>query len=191
MKQLKSLEEKKKKQKRIQIIFGIILVGLMILSTAGYAFTNFKSKEELEKNEKIIYNGKEFIKYPQAWVLEENPRIVLANSPKEVPQELFFVNTFEHYEDVPLYLEEKSGIPDYLIYENFRNTALRIQKACFKEPCSGDFPIKNCTNNFIILEINETLQEIRQEQGCVFIKGPQENMSKIIDSFVLEVFKIK
>ena len=57
IRKIKTREEIKGKTKKNQIIVGIILIGLMVLSTVGYSFlSNEESSQESEK-----YNQYEFI----------------------------------------------------------------------------------------------------------------------------------
>jgi len=74
-----------------------------------------------------------------------------------------------------------------------------VQSACLDEEadifnltsaCETNSPIKNCADNFIIIrESNET--KIMQNENCVFIQGKKENLIKITDEFLFNVFGIR
>jgi hypothetical protein len=189
MRKINSSQDKIRKQKRNQIIFGILLVIIMVFSTLGYAFGGGESSEE-EGVERIDYNGKYFFEYGSAWISEEEPRIFLTNNPQNVSQEFFFVNGIDSYEDQPLYISYNESFSSFFIYDNLSPIALRMQQACLEKGCKEELPVKNCSNNFIIIE--EYLESsVVQEENCVFIKGNSEDLSKLVDSFILEIFGIK
>jgi len=66
-----------------------------------------------------------------------------------------------------------------------------MQNACLEEEgCKEDWPTKTCEDNFIIIEEkNET--SIIQDNNCVFIQGPQENLTKISDEFLFRVLGVR
>ena len=69
MRKIEIRAEKEKKESRNKTILGVILAGLMVLSTAGYAFF---SMERGEKNDniKVKYNNFEFVSYGDLWQTE-------------------------------------------------------------------------------------------------------------------------
>ena len=189
MRKIGSSEDKKRRQKRNATIMGVLLAGVLFLSVLGYGFGSREDSGD-EGVEKVEYKGIIFVNYGSgAWVSETDPQIVLSNKPTEVPQNLFFINDISWYSGNPLYLSLGENVSSFFIYDNFNLVAQRIQLACFGENCGEDLPIKNCSNNLIIIEIGE--EEVLQEEKCVFIRGSEEELSKVVDSFVLETFGIK
>ena len=57
-------KEAKRKSKN-QLIIGLILIGIMLLSVIGYSF----QREEKNSGEKINYNEFEFVKQGDYWVV--------------------------------------------------------------------------------------------------------------------------
>jgi hypothetical protein len=57
MKRLVSKSERERRAKRNQIIVGIVLVFLMVLSVLGFALQGNAGNQE---EDKIVYNGLEF-----------------------------------------------------------------------------------------------------------------------------------
>src|SRR3989338_5851615 len=89
-----------------------------------------------------------------------------------------------------LYVYKKKKNEKIKIKKNLQQIASRIQPACIsKEDCSGDFPIKTCSDNFIIIK-NGT-EEITQVENCVYIKGEKQELSKLTDSFLYKILGVK
>ena len=66
-----------------------------------------------------------------------------------------------------------------------------MQSACLsEEKCEGDFPIKTCSDNFIIIQENKT-KEIKQTENCVYIGGEKEELVKLTDEFLYKIIGIK
>ena len=71
------------------------------------------------------------------------------------------------------------------------NFAERIQKACPEgKKCSSDLPAKTCADNFIIIEEGNS-SAIRQDNGCVYIRGAKDELVKISDEFLFRILGIK
>tara|TARA_Y100000034_G_scaffold133348_1_gene198570 strand:+ start:57 stop:626 length:570 start_codon:yes stop_codon:yes gene_type:complete len=189
MRSIHSSESKLKKQRRSQLVIGIVLVGLMVLSTLGYAFSGGGDPEE-EGVEKVEYRGVSFVQYGSAWVADRDPQIVLSNNPYNVSQDIFLVNGVSSYSNQPLYIYYNDSLSSFYIYDNFNPFIQRMQQACLSKGCGEGLPVKNCSDNFIIIELSEK-SEVLQEDKCVYIRGDQENISKLVDSFVLEAFGLK
>src|SRR3989344_9104860 len=59
MQKILTKEEKAKKAKRNQLIIGIILIGVMVISSLGFALT---SKQDKNNPDNLNYNGIDFIR---------------------------------------------------------------------------------------------------------------------------------
>ena len=69
--------------------------------------------------------------------------------------------------------------------------SLRIQPACLDESeCEGGWPVKTCKDNFIIIR-NSNYTNIIQEDNCVFINGPEENLTQITDEFLFKIIGVE
>src|SRR3989344_7336307 len=167
IKQIISKEEKEKKQRRNSMIIGIILIAIMIFSTAGYAFFGRENKN----TNQIEYNKIKFYLLDDGWwhFSLNNEEYATAYNPKNVENISFFLTLNSYsYENKPLYFSydsEREGMNE--ISRNIGKFAERIQYACM-ENCTEDYPIKDCKENIIIIkEANESL--IKQEDNCVYI----------------------
>lgn len=193
MRGIESADSAKKKQRRNQIIIGVVLVVIMLGSTFGIIVDSFGNKD---KEGKIIYNGIEFTKMEGVWVATKgNLQLIFSYNPKETENITSSVKFADNYYGKPLYVYSPDKNAEREIYRNFdpRANAIvsRIQSACPEgKTCEADVPIKDCSNNFIIIEESNSTN-IKQDRSCVFINGPKEKILEITDEFMFKVFEIK
>jgi len=198
MRKILSEAEQKSKERFNQILVGIVLIGVMILSTLGYSLSS-KDEEEGGSAKKVIYNGFEFTNQNGFWVLDiENLEFAFRNNPNEVKRIDSNVSLLNAYFNQPLYLSSEDGEASSEIYINLNQITLRMQNACLnssliqnksKDSCDENLPIKDCNSNFIIIkESNNT--EIIQNQKCVFIQGPKEELLNLTDEFLFKIIGI-
>ena len=96
-----------------------------------------------------------------------------------------------NYYEKPLYISSDYPEATYEIASNLNQITLRMQPACFNESdCGQDIPSKTCEDNFIIIE-EKNQTNIIQEENCVFIQGPQENLTQISDEFLFNILGIR
>lgn len=181
----KDSAERKEKAKRWTI--SILLLSIMVLSVFGIVVDSM-GKTGSNSNQ-VEYNGATFNYRGERWFFSvDGKEFVISNPPgnlTEVPAEK--LNPLEAYANKPLYISLEDRALESQIYYNFYKSATRIQPACLDEKnCSGDFPIKTCEDNFIILkEGNET--GITQKDNCVFIEAPEKEMQNAVDVFILNI----
>lgn len=188
MKKIISKQEEAKKQKRNQIIIGVILIVVMFGSGFGMVVNSFGNRDI---NNKITYNGFNFIKQDNLWNLQKgNFNFLFLYNPKQVQRINFSGDYINKYYSNPLYLSSDNNEASLEIYNNFGKIAQRIQFACFDENCTQDIPTKTCKDNFIIIrESNKT--SITQQDNCVFIESPQENLTKTTDEFLFHIIGVR
>ena len=200
IRRITSKHEEQKLKKRNQWIIGIILIGIMLLSLFGSGFYMFSENNQEGSNENTMnYNGLEFINKNGLWFLTlDGSEFVFKNSPKEIVNieitgELKLLN---NYYGRPLYVYSEDQESELEIYLNLNNIAQRIQNACFegfnnsKQKCDESLPIKNCKDNFIIIQ-EKNSSNIIQEDNCVFIYSPLSEMLKTTDEFLFNVLEVK
>ena len=158
----------------------------MLFSVLGYGFG---SQESEEGNKKIIYNGFEFKSSGGFWVLEiGNMQFAFKYNPNEVERIDVELASLDKYYQKPLYINSENKEAEFEI-RNLNQVVLRKQYACLDEECEEDLPIKTCEDNFIIIrEANNS--NIIQDNNCVFILGPQENLTKITDEFLFKIIGV-
>lgn len=185
-----SILRKQKSNRANQIILGVGLVVIMLISTLGYAFRGTSNNN----SNKVFYNDYEFILQNGYWFVNiGNYQFSFQYNPKEVERIDSQVNYLNSYAGKPVYIYTDNNEAGSEVYRNlFYNTgiALRMQSACFEsEGCSEGLPIKDCTNKFIIIRESEETN-ITQNESCVFIEGPNENLTQITDEFLFKVLNI-
>lgn len=189
MRKIKTREEREKKERRNRVIIGIILVGLMIFSTAGYAFYN----REGDLN-KIKYNNVKFeLKNDGLWhFLAGNEEYQTVYNPKEL--ENISVNSnlnLENYKNRPLFFSYDSNIN--AINEILRNLGRfipRTQKVCINQ-CEENLPIKNCSEENIIIIREGGENVIKKESSCVYLISEEGESLKITDKFLFQLLEIE
>lgn len=192
MRKIISEEEKTKKNRTKQVLVGGILILIMFLSTAGYSFLK-EDNVDVDISNKIIYNGFEFTNQNGFWFLEINGiNFVFKNNPKQVINTEFDSNLLDKYSSKPVYVYSENYESEYEIYRNLNDIALRIQSACLAgQNCSrSELPLKTCEDNFILIQSNPRIK-ISQNKSCVFIQGPQENLTQITDGFLFKVIGVE
>jgi len=195
MRRIITKEEKDKKTRRNQLIIGGILILIMIFSTVGYALSDRGDETE---EDRIKYNGIDFIKDNSGyWNFEvQGKQFIILNNPENISR-INFISTLNinSYSGKPLYFVGDIGEGSSEISRNLGDRfVLRIQQACLsKENCEGNFPVKNCSSDNLIIfretSDNET-ETIYQEENCVFIFSKYENQSKYADKLLLKLLGI-
>ena len=159
----------------------------MVLSTAGYAFFGTNKTRQ----EKLNYKGVAFqLGDDGLWHFKmQNYDFSTRYNPAETENISFFLAlSLGNYQGKPLYFSydsDRQGVEE--ISRNLGRFAERIQYACLEE-CKEDFPVKNCTENIIILKqgnANESL--IKQEDSCVYILAGNEEVLRASDAFILRI----
>lgn len=190
MRKITSKKETEKKDRKKQWIVGLVLISIMLVSTAGYSFSRFASKNSWE----MEYNGFKFVKQNGLWNTEINGlTFSFTYSPKEIDvnSNAFLNLGLSNYNGLSLYIQSEDINSEYEIYRNLDSVILRRQYACLEgEKCNDNFPIKTCDENFIIIRESNSSQ-IRLDKNCVFIEGTKEKLVKITDGFLFKIIGIK
>ncbi|MFA5019528.1 MAG: hypothetical protein WC533_00335 [Candidatus Pacearchaeota archaeon] len=193
MREIKSKEEQDKKKRRNQIIIGVILIGLMVISTAGYSFFNEDNKNN--KN-KITYNGFEFNRNDNGyWEIEiDGEKFITLYNPKETEDiSLDFDITIEQYYQKPLYGVFKEQYAEAEILNNIGRYIQRYQRDVCVEGIKCDnenAPVKNCSSNIMFFSIsNET--NIYKQDNCLFIKSSESEQIKSADRIIFKMLGVQ
>ena len=182
-------EERERKETRNKLILGIILVGVMLISTAGYAFISGGKTEE----KKIIYNSIKFQLYEDGLWHAQKEGIELATlyNPKETENiSISFYPNLNDYSSSILYYEydsKQEGMDE--INRNIGRFSERAQFVCINE-CEADWPVKNCSSENIISLKEANLTKIERQDKCIYITAPSEEIVKAADSFIFRTFGV-
>lgn len=182
--------ERKRKEKRNKMIVGILLVSIMVLGTAGYAFFS-GSREKIEK---VEYAGVEFIlNQNNLWQFEiQNFQFLTTFNPRDTENiSSFILKTINDYYGKPLFFIGQ-GAARQELERNLRGFVSRSQDACIEsyEGCMEDAPIKTCEDNIIIIKETDKI-EINEEENCIFISAPQEEQVRVADAFLFKILGLK
>ncbi|MFA4952949.1 MAG: hypothetical protein WC584_01895 [Candidatus Pacearchaeota archaeon] len=189
MRKIISKEEFQKKKKRNQLIVGLILIGVMIFGTLGYAFEGRENEES--KSNKINYNGFEFVNQNDYWTTKIGElEFIFKFNPEQVDKIEGNFNSLNKYSQKPMYIYSENEMASFEIVRNMGSDVQRIQKACFEEKdCGENLPLKTCKDNFIIIKESET-KKVEQKENCVFIEGNKEDLIKLSDEFLFKILGI-
>jgi hypothetical protein len=188
MKRLVSKSERERGAKRKQIIIGIALVFLMVLSVLGFALRGNTGSQEDE--DKIIYNEFEFTYINGFWRIGD---FAFRYNPEQVPEIGFGLRDATFYQGFPAYVYSENDGAEAEIKMNLELIAQRVQKACIDEErieCSEKLPVKTCEDNFIIIRESNN-SRITQDNNCVYIEGPKEELLGLVDQFLFKILGIK
>jgi len=198
MKKIITRSEQDKKRKKNQFIIGIILIALMLFSTLGYALSG--NSEDNTNSKKIEYKGIEFLQDNSGyWHFNvQGYDFVTKYNPEEVKDVSFFnYLTLQNYANKPLYFVGDYQEPIYEISRNINPFVARFNNACLdEENCKGNFPVKNCSedNIIIIQEIDydsesEVKENILQQDNCIFITANLGNQTKYADALLFKLLR--
>ncbi len=179
MRKIETPEEKEKRRRRNGIITGTIMLSILILGTIGFAFS-FNEKTQQVNNNLDNPLGKKGI--------ELNGRTHYFLYPSEETKDIDVMNIhsdLSYFSGKPLYIDSDNSAVSTEIASNLVNYVPRIQEACYGE-CAKDLPIKNCTDNIIIIKYSNE-SRVYQQEGCYFILGGV----KEADALLYKILNIK
>ena len=188
MRKFISKNEREKGTKRKQIIMGVALTFLMIFGILGFALQGGGGQGDENSLDNVVYNGYEFINQNGLWVLGT---FTFKYTPQQVEDIGFNLKDINNYQGKPVYIYSESEEAWSEINVNLGQIVQRVQNACIEnENCSGNFPVKTCEDNFIIIKENNNSM-ITQDNNCVYIEGLQENLTKLADQFLFKILGIR
>lgn len=169
-----------KRKRRNRLIVGIILIALMVLSTAGYALLSGSSgspEEEQTSNGELVYNG-------QYWLAEKGGKqLAFSSSLEEVQGVPVSIRlSAESYSGSSVYIDSADSYSLNELGNNLYGIAGRVQEACYGN-CNKNLPEKNCTEHLIVVRPAEK-ESVYQQDNCVFIDGG----IVAVDAFLYRIF---
>lgn len=189
IKKIRTQQEIDRVKKRNQIITGVVLMGLMLLSTIGYSF--FSVDDTSSGNGKVKESGLEFSKVNGGWITKINGLDFnfqfLPSEVKDIPVTTSF--TLSDYTGKTVYFVNSGSIASEIL-SNLNSYILRAQEACLKgEPCGKDLPIKDCSEKLIVYKEGKEGSEanVYQDQNCVYLEGES---IKAADAFLYKILGV-
>jgi len=193
MKKLLTKQQQQQRDKRNQLIIGILLIALMLFSTLGYALGGKNTEDE---NNKINYKDITFTKNSGYWNFnyQGNNFNTLYNPTELQDIPVLTQATLQSFSQAPLYFVGDLGEPASELARNLNPFVLRINNACLPETnCTTDYPIKNIsTDNLIIIQepIENQKENIYQQEKAIFITASYENQTKYADALLFKILNI-
>ena len=191
MRKIRTKEDHKKSQKKNQIIIGVILIVVMFGSVFGIIVNSFDNSNNTQTS--VKYNGHTFDYSNGLWntKVDSSYTFSIMNKPDELSNLTYINNTLHglnSYVGQPLYIASGNNYDSAAeIFRNLNPVVERFQNACLaNETCEGNYPVKDCTNNLIIVKESD-LPRIYQDQNCVYIEGNSGDLGKLTDSFLLKI----
>ncbi len=177
LRRIESSEESEKKRKKNTLILSIVMISILMFSTAGYfAFDNDGAEASGEKVENIgdgwvFYYGEQPIRTEYSTEDAKNVTIQM-----DVESLSLSENTVYIASDSDSALNE-AYLPLMLV-------SGRVQEACFGE-CTENLPEKDCNDTMVVIKtLNTTNEIIYQRDNCVFIEGGLNS----VDAFIYKLF---
>lgn len=185
MRKIQTAEIQARNAKMKKIIVGVVLIFLMVVSTAGYSLMQGDGEGDTSKIEE---EGLVFYRQSGIWMTSIDGETF---GFQYLPSEIMNVSIegdydFESYKNQLLYYTSPSeGVIEIL--NNVGRYVLRYQGACLNETeCEGDLPTKDCWSNVIVTEEgNET--KVYSNESCVYLVG---DSVKAADAFLYKLLKV-
>jgi uncharacterized membrane protein len=191
MKRIETRVDSERKKRRNQIILGVVMIFILVISTVGFALLSNSGENSVVLKESEI-SGVRFYFDENVWVGQlNNKNHAFFFLPEELEDiEINMTNRKANYINQPLYWVHSSKSINQLQYNLFPEYILRLNGACIEgENCEDEtLPIKNCSvDNIVIFSESEENTEVYQREKCVYIKG---NLVKGTDKFLYRVLEI-
>lgn len=185
MRKIQTQAEIDRKKRKNQIIVGVVMIGLLLMSIVGYSFTSGGNDGD---SSKINEMGIDFFRQNGVWVAEIDGSVFgFQNLPSQVSDVDVNVSIgLGQYSGQVLYfVDPNEGVNEVLT--NIGRYILRYQEACLgNETCEGDLPVKDCDSNLIIFK-NGNVTKVYQNDNCIFIVG---DSLKATDAFLYKVLQV-
>lgn len=197
MKKLQTRKDKEKDVRKVQImifVLGLFLIALMIFSSIGFAFSS-RSDTDTQIS-KLKYNGIEFIKNGEYWYFTvDGTEHIAKYSPEEVKDiNIVTDHTLSSYQNKPFYYTGVPTEPVIEILRNIESIIMHKNRVCISEEnCDGDYPIKNCDENVVLIiqEAGEGESEsFIQMQQCAVISASFSNQTRYADAYLYKLLGI-
>ncbi len=174
MRKIETEQIREKRSQTTKLFLGLVLIALLLFSTAGYAFYGVSnSNAEPEQD----YNG-------LYWTITKSySTLYLLTEPVKLDTSgVTLVGNAMDYNGQPLFIDSLDPAINEHLALNLQSYFNSIQEACYGS-CERDIPEKDCTQPIIIYK-DSTDRIIRQEQQCFFIDGDQEAVDSFLMAFV-------
>jgi hypothetical protein len=193
MRRIKSKESQAKRERINQVIVGLVLASILLVSTIGFALLSSDSINI--RKEKKTYNGVEFVLNSQTglWDFQSSGKTFSTyNTPYETEDINSDFISLDYFTGNVIYFVIDNPLAANEIVYNFNNYILRFQEVCLdKEEClDSSLVSKNCSSKVIVFKESEELS-IKKEENCVFILAPYERQIEASDRIIFKALGIQ
>jgi len=178
-------EDSERKSKRNTLILSIVMISILVFSTAGYFSMRDKSTTTGTSSGNVQNVG-------AYWYFSYDGNDIRVSSSPESAQNVSVImfTKLESYAGKTVYVASDYDNGLYEVSSALQNYAERVQPACYGE-CSKNLPEKDCNDTMIIISrLNASIEGINgkvyEQDNCVFIEGNIE----VVDAFLYKIFGI-
>jgi len=159
-------EESERKTRRNTLILSIVMISILVFSTAGYFSMRDESNSGSNSGDELgLSNSLESTK---------NVSVIMFTNLQSYAGKTVYVSS-----------EYESGF--YEVSSALQGYAGRIQPACYGK-CDKNLPEKNCNESMIVItRLNASGEgngKVYEQDNCVFIEGNLE----AVDAFLYKIF---
>lgn len=180
IRKIEKAEDIERKRKRNTLLLSIVMIAILLFSTAGY-FTLRDEDAETSSSQGVENIG-------DAWILRYGDQAMKMSSSPESAQNvsLLLFKSVEDYYGQTVYVASDSDAGFYEVASTLGRYTGRMQEACYGE-CEKNLPEKSCNETMIVINMNITEKgRVYEGDNCVFIEGDLS----AVDAFLYKVFGI-
>lgn len=173
MRPIETEEVRQRRKKRNQLLIGIVLIGLMVLSSAGYALINsFTGTSNGVQQTKygLTYDGSYWAGtvqgYPVSLTLDPDEAANISVALSGI--------TLSTYMSQVVYISSDDPFSVSQIASNLGSFTAGVREACFGS-CDKNLPEKTCADNLIVINSTATYPSVYRRDKCIFIDGNSDS----------------
>ena len=169
MRKIETKEATEKRQTRNKVIIAVIFIGLMVLSTAGFALF---SGNGITKKSSKTYNDVEFKTNDNGyWEFKiQGQSFQTSFTPEETESISADAISISELSGKPIYFVNSDPASANEILYNIGRYATRYQDVCLKDlNCTNsDNIVKTCDDNLIVFKESDE-DSVKRDNNCLFI----------------------
>jgi hypothetical protein len=185
MRKILSQSEIERKKKRNLFIISMLILGVLVLGTVGYAFldktnTSQDDTQNLDKEYSVSYLG-------NSWRIVYKDQVYITSfSPDDVKNISVNIQmSLSSISNKPLFIASgNDAVTSEIASALQRYTQRAVQKACYGS-CIEDLPEKNCSSNLIVWK-DAPENKVYQSENCIFLEGDLRSA----DAFLFKLLNI-
>ncbi len=183
----------KREKNSKKVVLTVIIAFIMITSVIG--FVTMREEKNNNVGDKISYNGYDFIKVEEGWLVNINKRqFVFRYNPKELEN----IDVNYVFNANKLYIAYDASNTDQNIKyfvdkltSIFELVGIRPVQACISEEKCPNIPIVDCKSNNKMIEIKKSEEsKISLEDNCLLMEGSVDYLDKATEKIVYKLLGV-